>query len=155
MFPNTFTDQPTEEKVEIFLTALAAFGTLATAAFMYPNFVSSRPLVTAHIQDVSGANKRGSQGERLQQEGWFTLFVDIKAPANIVIYPRSVSVVGAKISEDFKLPSFIEPGDHHSKFLNVRPKNPEQGELTVLVRFGLFRWVRVKCPYKRTHWFGE
>ena len=141
--------------MEIFLTALAAFGTLATAFFMYPNFVSSRPLVTAHIQDVPGANKRGSQGERLQQEGWFTLHVDIKAPANIVIYPRSVTVLGAETKEKLTPPNFIESGNHYSQFLNVRPKNPEQGELTVLVRFGLLRWVRVKCPYKRTHYLGE
>lgn len=141
--------------MEIFLTALAAIGALLTAVFMYPNFVSSRPLVRAMTADVPSAERRGSEGERLQRAGWFCLRIEIRAPNGIVIYPRSIRVLGISEMDEIDLPQFIEPDVPFCCTVRVRPQAPEKGELTVVLRYELFRWVRVRCPYQRTHYFGE
>ena len=141
--------------MEIFLTALAAIGALLTAVFMYPNFVSSRPLVRAVTTNVPSADRRGSEGERLQRAGWFCLHIEIRAPNGIVIYPRSVKVLGVAEMDKIDLPEFIESGQPYNCVARVRPLAPERGELTVVLRYELFRWVRVRCPYQKTHYFGE
>lgn len=141
--------------MELFFVALASIGTIATAIFMYPNFAASRPLLRSTVSDVPNADRRGSDGERLQKDGWFILNIQIKSPKTMTTYPRSLSVSKAELGEKIELPEFIEADQSHVERVLIRPQNPEEGELTVRLRYGCFRSVATKCRYRRTHYFGE
>ena len=141
--------------MEILVSLLSAIGAALTAVFTYPVYQASRPLLRARVSDVNGANVRNSEGERLQQEGWYLLNVEIKAPQSVAIYPRALIVKDVEFGDRVVLPEVIEPGASHVDRLLIRPENREEGELEVKLRFGLLGRIHTRCRYRRTHWIGE
>jgi hypothetical protein len=152
------------------ITALAAIGTFLTAYFMFPTFLSSALTISVSVVDVPGANQRGSKGEELQKNGYFLLSVELIAAPNAVANLNSIQVRGGKISENIngtlrdihnmvsdriRISGSIPHGKTRLLRMYVLPDDSESGELEVIVRYSPFRSARQKCPYRRTHYYGE
>lgn len=84
-------------------SVIAAVATAATAVFMYPNFLASRPTIDVCIDDVPNSTRRGSRGEQLQRDGFFAMTVTIQA-ATMPVVLRSIEV------KDAIFPTFVKKG---------------------------------------------
>ena len=82
-------------------SVIAAVATAATAVFMYPNFLASRPTIDVCIDDVPNSTRRGSRGEQLQRDGFFAMTVTIQA-ATMPVVLRSIEV------KDAIFPTFVK-----------------------------------------------
>lgn len=152
---------------------VTAIATFATALFMYPAYVASRPTIDICVEDVPNSLKRGSQGARLQQDGFFLLSVTIST-ASMPITCRSIDVRKASFPAFAKIRGGVAPKDDHCVegkkpfpltlrpnqsatvcFL-VKPQEHERGTLEVVIPFSYLRpALRASCDYERTHYIGE
>lgn len=158
--------------------ALAAFGTLLTAYFMLPTFLSSVPFLRLSVSDtpqIYMSQQEATEGERLQQKVFFPLYICIEAPPNHSISLKTLEVRGGSIPKGiadkygnisdgdvehlvkgpvpFRVP--IPYGQDVRFQVLVLPDTPESGELEVIVRYGFFRKIRRLVPYHRGPYFFQ
>lgn len=152
---------------------VTAIATFATALFMYPTYLASRPTIDISIEDVPDNLMRGSKGAQLQQEGFFLMSITITA-TSMPITCRSIDIRKASFPTFIKVHGGVAPKDEHCvkgkkpfpltlrpnqsdtiRFL-VKPNEQESGTLEVVIPFSYLRpALRASCEYKRTHYIGE
>lgn len=153
-------------------SVIAAVATAATAVFMYPNFLASRPTIDLCIDDVPNSTRRGSRGEQLQRDGFFAMTVTIQA-ATMPVVLRSIEVKDAifptfvKKGGEFvptsdlsagkkQLAISLRPNESKTLMFLVKPTIAESGTLEVVIPFSYLRpALRASCDYERTHYIGE
>ena len=152
------------------LTALAALGTLLTAYFMLPTFLSSVPVMRLSVSNFPNALIQGSEGKQLQQDGFFLLHIIIDAPPNHSVSLKTLEVRGGSIPKGIAdkygritegdaehlvmgrvpFPVQISHGQSLQCQFLVRADTPEEGDFEVIVRYGIFGKIRRLVPYHQT-----
>lgn len=160
------------------LPALAAFGTLLTAYFMLPTFLSSAPFLRLSVSDaphIHMSQQEAAEGEQLQEKVFYPLYISIDAPPNHSISLKTLEVRGGSIPKGiadkygnisegdtehlvkgpvpFRVP--ISHGQTIQFTILVLPDMPEDGDLEVIVRYGFFRKIRRFVPYHRGPYFWQ